>query len=31
MIEGIEKRVHKEYKDLKEKAVKGARDDSVRD
>jgi hypothetical protein len=31
MTEEIEKRVNKEYKELKEKAVKGARNDSVRD
>jgi pyruvate ferredoxin oxidoreductase beta subunit len=31
MIEEIEKRVRKEYKELKERAAKGARDDSVRD
>jgi pyruvate ferredoxin oxidoreductase beta subunit len=31
MIEEIEKRVHKEYQELREKAAKGARDDSVRD
>ncbi|MEI9476698.1 MAG: pyruvate synthase subunit PorB [Deltaproteobacteria bacterium] len=31
MIVEIEKRVHKEYEALKEKAAKGARDDSVRD
>jgi pyruvate ferredoxin oxidoreductase beta subunit len=31
MIGEIEQRVHKEYKELKEKAAKGARDDSVRD
>jgi pyruvate ferredoxin oxidoreductase beta subunit len=30
MIEEIEKRVHKEYHELREKAAKGARDDSVR-
>jgi pyruvate ferredoxin oxidoreductase beta subunit len=31
MIKQIEERVHKEYQELREKAAKGARDDSVRD
>jgi pyruvate ferredoxin oxidoreductase beta subunit len=31
MVQKIEERIHKEYEELREKAVKGARDDSVRD